>query len=205
MRKNKFLLFTVYCLLSTVFLWGCGGGAGSPGSSGSEDTGILIGAASITKEEGPDLDVFTRSLACPPDKPTKPETLRHREDAVMHINATKLNPGSTFDPFPAKIEQCTITYKKANEDPSVPVLESLAIQPSCNIYDAEDNTCPVTLIDIDRKDQYWSASNNGTNLPAEYPTHYIAQYKCKYKNNYGESGYIQTQYDLWLADFLVCD
>ncbi|MBS1233183.1 MAG: hypothetical protein H6R42_837, partial [Nitrospirae bacterium] len=44
MRINKFFLFAVYCLLSTVFLWGCGSGAGSPGSKGTEDTGVEVDA-----------------------------------------------------------------------------------------------------------------------------------------------------------------
>ncbi len=44
MKKNNIFLFAVYCLLSTVFLWGCGGGSGSPGSKGTEDTGVEVDA-----------------------------------------------------------------------------------------------------------------------------------------------------------------
>ncbi len=42
MKRVHFLLFTVCCLLSVIFLWGCGSGPGSPGSTGSEDTGVIL-------------------------------------------------------------------------------------------------------------------------------------------------------------------
>lgn len=203
MKRSHFLIFNIYCLLFTLLLWGCGDGPGSPGSSGSEDTGIQIKAVSITKEEGPDIDVFSNPLACPPDNPTKPEKLLTREDATMTIDASKLNPNSTFDPFPASVEECTITYKKAVEDPSSPVIESMTIYPNCNISSGS-NTCNVTLIDIERKVDFWIALVYGVNLPAEYPTHYIAQYECKYVNNYDKTGHFQVEYDIWLADWLIC-
>ena len=198
MKRSYFLLFTVYCLLSTIFLWGCGEGPGSPGSSGSEDTGINIKSVSITSESR-DLDVFSCADCCDGE----PEPGLTREDATISIESEKLNPNSTVDPYPASVEKCTITYKKATEDPSSPIIESLIIYPNCTIIEGS-NSCTVTLIDIDRKRAYWDAKNNGINIPAEYPTHYIAQYNCKYVNNFGEEGSFQTEYDIYLADFDMC-
>ena len=100
MRRSYVLLTLCYFLLAGI-LAGCGGGSGSPGSSGSEVTGIQIQSVTITSEAGPDFDVYSAPLACPADKPTGPETLLHREDAVMSITAAKLNPAGGFDPFPA--------------------------------------------------------------------------------------------------------
>jgi len=206
MRRNYFFLFTFCLLTAAMLLCGCGGGdgPGSPGSSGSEDTGIRINAVSIAKSEGPDIDVFSASSACPPGDPTEPEQLLHREDAVLTIDASVLNPSGTFDPFPASVEKCRIIYKRANEETSAPVIESWTIYPPCTIYDRVNN-CSVSLIDIARKGQYWAALSEGSNLPAEYPTHYVATYKCVYKNNFGKSGDFQVEYDIWLADFLVCE
>jgi hypothetical protein len=198
MKKSYFLFYTIYCLLFTVFLWGCGDGPGSPGSSGSEETGIRITAVSITSDS-PDIDVYSNPTACG----GKSEKLLTRTDATITIQAEKLNPTSTFDPFPASVEECTITYKKAVEDPSSPVIESMTIYPNCTISSGSIS-CNVTLIDIERKLDFWSALANGINIPAEYPTHYIAQYECKYVNNYDKTGHFQVEYDIWLADWLIC-
>ena len=169
-----------------------------------EGTGIQIQSVTITSAAGPDFDVYSAPLACPADKPTGPETGLHREDAVISITAAKLNPAGGFNPFPASVEECTITYKKANEDPSAPVIESWTIYPNCALDGTGANNCPVSLIDITRKQQYWNDIKDGINKPAEYPTHYVAGYKCKYMNLVGKSGYFSVEYDLWLADFLMC-
>jgi hypothetical protein len=199
MRRSHVLLTLCYVLLAGIFA-GCGGGSGSPGSSGSEVTGIQIQSVTISSATGPDFDVNSSSTACD----GAPEALLHREDAVISITSAKLIPSSSFNPFPASVEECTITYKKANEDPSAPVIESWTIYPNCTLTGTDTNDCPVSLIDITRKQQYWNGVADGIHLPAEYPTHYIAQYRCKYMNQVGKSGYFTVEYDLWLADFLVC-
>ncbi|MEW6417185.1 MAG: hypothetical protein AB1480_03580 [Nitrospirota bacterium] len=199
MKRKYFFLFSIFYLLLSVFLWGCGEGPGSPGSSGSEDTGINIKSVSITSET-PDLDVYSCPDCCAGGTSEPGLT---REDATISIESEKLNPDSTVDPYPASVEQCTITYKKAIEDPSSPIIESLNIYPNCPIIEGS-NSCNVTLIDIDRKQAYWNAIYYGTNVPGEYPTHYIAQYNCKYVNNFGEEGSFQTEYDIYLADFNMC-
>jgi hypothetical protein len=186
MKRSYFLLFTVCSLFFSVFLWGCGAGPGAPGSSGSEDTGINIKSVSIV-ESPPDIDVCSIGGA----------------NATIIIEAAKLNETSTFDPFPASVEECKITYRKAIEDPSSPTIESLTIYPNCPIISGT-NECKVILIDSTRKQAYWNAVSGGINNPAEYPTHYIAQYNCKYMNNYGDSGTFETEYDIWLSAITVC-
>lgn len=197
MKRVYLLLTACYIFMFTMFLSGCGG-AGSPGSTGSEDTGIQITSVNITRDS-PDLDVYSSSTACSGAS----ETALTREGATMNITAAKLNPNSSFDPFPASLEECRITFKKAVEDPSSPTLESLMIYPNCSIINGSSQ-CSVTLIDIQRKTDYWNAVTGGTNQPKEYPTHYIAQYSCNYMNNLGKKGTLTTEYDFWLADFLVC-
>lgn len=198
MKKSYFLLITLCPLLFAVFLWGCGEGTGSPGSSGSEDTGIQITAVSITSESS-DIDANSCLDCCDGE----PEPGLTKEDATITIESAKLNPDSTVDPYPASVEQCTITYLKAIEDPSAPTIESMTIYPNCPVYEGS-NTCNVALIDINRKTAYWDALQGGMNIPAEYPTHYIAQYKCKYVNTFGDGGSFEVEYDFWLADFDLC-
>ncbi|MEF9427492.1 MAG: hypothetical protein L0956_10140 [Candidatus Mariimomonas ferrooxydans] len=201
--KKRYIISSLI-LTGFLFLYGCGGGSGgAPGSSGSEDTGIMLRAVSIvgnptSTDLTPDIDV---ALHFCDEEQTEPEEGLFRVDATITIDAALVNTG--FDTFPASVEECTITYKKANEDPASPIIEKLTDYPNCPIYDGT-NECVVELIDIQRKVDYWDDVDSGLNTPAEYPTHYAAVYECKYINIYGESGTFQVEYDIRLADFNTC-
>lgn len=217
MRGKKYYLGLL--LLFFVCLAGCGGG-GAPGSSGSENTGIIIKSVSISDAgttegaTGKEVDVALHS--CDPD----PEPGLFIHSQTLNISADKLNPSAASDPFPASVEQCTITYIKANSDPASPVIETMTVYPNCTLTAGDDNACIISLMDLQRKRDFWSslpASINpggpfyfnappgtGINIPAEFPTHYIAQVRCKYMSNYGSSGYFQVEYDIWLADWDLC-
>lgn len=205
---NKHIWFC-FLLMSLLVLGGCGGGGGgkggAPGSSGSTDTGILIQAVSVVGnstdgDDPPDLDVAVH--LCPPEF-VEPEPGLFRVGGTMSIAATALNPNTAFDPFPASVERCTITYVKANQDPAAPIIESWEIFPNCPIVEG-DSECPVQVLDIDRKTDFWSDILQGVNQPDEIPTHYIAVFQCDYVNAFGERGKFQTEYDIFLWDFDNC-
>ena len=205
------VLITGLMLLSTLPLFSCGGSeVGSPGSSGSNDSGIVIQSVSIAGVETdtdkvPDIDANVR--VCKVDATTGEVTYEKglfRVSAEITILAKKLNEsGLSNPPFPASVEECTITYLKSNSDPSAPVIPSMTIYPNCVFNDSVEATCSVPLIDIQRKRDYWAAISNGLNLPSEYPTHYVAKYYCKYKSEFG-TGYFPVEYDFWMADFNTC-
>ncbi|TAN42172.1 MAG: hypothetical protein EPN25_03555 [Nitrospirae bacterium] len=182
-------------ILSALSLINCGGGGGAPGSTGSQDTGIQITAVQATTTSA-DIDTFCASG----------ESGQKKQDISMNITTVNLTPEITTAHFPASLEECTITYLKANEDPAAPIIENLTVFPNC-ILNSGTNSCPnITLIDIARKNQYAiPVFINGTNSPAEYPTHYVAKYNCKYVNNFGKEGFFQTELDIWLADFAGCN
>jgi hypothetical protein len=194
--KNKSYCF-ITVIIYLLVLAGCGGGMGAPGSSGSDETGIVIQSAIVSSEN---IDVDTHIHAC---SPTTVEKGLFRENATLTVDATKLITTTTDDPFSASIEECTITYKKANEDPAAPIIESWTIYPNCALVDGT-TSCPISLIDIERKVRWWNDFSGGTFTPSEYPTHYIAVYRCKYVNTFGKSGYFQAELDIWLADFNLC-
>lgn len=194
-----------YWNLLLIFMWAvsvaaCSGGSGgSPGVTSPEDTSILVKAVSVEKDS-PDIDVFSSQTACD-GEPEEPLT---REDATMNIDIERVNQNVISDPLPASVEECTITYLKAIEDPASPILESLTIYPNCILQDGE-NSCSVTLIDISRKVKYADAVLfEGTHSPAEYPTHYVARYYCKFRNSFGDEGGFPVEFDIWLADFETC-
>ncbi len=214
--KRKYLLLAVACCLM-VFLLSCGSGPGAPGSTESEDTGIEIQSVSILVNAnagnggGPDLDANIH--ICPTSG--KPEPGLFRDDATITINASKLNPNSTFDPFPATVEQCNIVYKQPADELGAPVIEAWTVYPNCTITDGS-SLCIVNLIDITRKrNQYFDnicsqfdslgdCIAGGINDPQKYPTRYIASYDCTFMNNMGKSGHFQVELEIFLADFELC-
>jgi len=194
--KKSHLSLGVSCFLCIALLWGCGGGGpGAPGSTNSEDTGIRITAVNVTCP--------STSVTCQ-DVDVQRSAGVTRTDVILNISSQKLNPNSEFDPFPASVEQCHITYTKSVEDPSSPTLEDLNVFPNCTINGgtiSSPDECPVTLIDIQRKIDYWTALLGGINKPREYPTHYVAKLNCTYINNLSKTGTFQTEYDIWLGDY----
>ena len=196
--KPLWHIIAAVMLISVPFA-GCGGG-GAPGSTNSVQTDVVIRAASLSIET-PDIDVNIH--ACPPDFTTVEPGL-FRADAVLNIDAERLNNTIDYDPFPASVESCTVTYLKANEDPASPVIEQMTIYPNCPLVDGV-LSCPVTLMDIQRKVTWWNmVAVRGANAPAEGPTHYIARMQCTYVTRYGKVGTFQTELDIWLADFDLC-
>jgi hypothetical protein len=200
---NKYYWFSLM-LATVLFLGGCGGKGGAPGSSGSSETGILIQSVRIEAngtecDLGPDLDV---NLHICPDGLLEPGLFR--VDATMLIGATALNPDVAFDPFPASLEECTITYKKSDDDPSAPIIDSWRIFPNCTLTDQEENECGVNLLGIQRKTDFWGDIVSGINIPRNMPTRYIAVFNCSYKNIFAETGRLQVEYEIFLADFECC-
>ena len=193
--KGKVFIVGLMLLLSWSLL-GCGSEGGAPGSSNADKTGVLIQSVTITTTDtnGKNLHVF------PTD--SVDENAITLDEVTMNIVAAKRNETGLSQPFPASLEECTITYLKAVEDPSSPIIPSLTTFPNCILTETTaeaSNECSVTLIDAQRKRDYWNAINKGLNLPAEYPTHYVAQYYCKYLSNFGEYGYFPIEYDFYLG------
>lgn len=207
-KKNSMAGIVLMTLL--LILSGCGELGGAPGSD-SGGTGILIKSVSIIGEEpaGGDNEIDVAIHLCAPDF-TEPEDGLFIANATMTINAAAVS----FDPFPASVEQCNITYLKGNESPDSPIIKSLTIYPNCTLEEDEANECNVVMMDVARKVQWWEDAK-GINYPCglyfsgneycgTYPTPYTVKYDCKYVNQYGNSGTFQIEYDIWLADWDYC-
>jgi hypothetical protein len=194
--KNKYYGFILFLAL-LVPLVGCGGGVGAPGSSGGGETGIIIRSVAAVPTN---VDVDTAVHICPSGDP---EDGLFREDATLTIDATKLVPNSVDDPFSASVEECTITYRKANEDPASPIIEAMTVYPNCVLIDGT-SSCTMALMDVQRKITWWDDLTASTFAPAEYPTHYVATINCKYVSAFGKAGFFQTEVDIWLADWNLC-
>ncbi|MBA4372199.1 MAG: hypothetical protein C0402_04995 [Thermodesulfovibrio sp.] len=199
-RKYHSLILISFVLVALI---SCGGTGGAPGSD-TADTGIMIQSA-ILSRTSPDIDTFRD--CCSVDATTgacASAEVFTREDATLTVITSNLTAGVTSAHFPASVEECTVTYIKANEDPAAPIIEKLTIFPNCKLSDGS-NTCAVTLIDIARKLQYSTpVFVTGTHIPAEQPTHYVAKFSCNYINNFGKAGHFEAEIDLWLSNFDNC-
>ena len=199
---KKRYIFTVLVLISGfLFFYGCGGAGtgGAPGSSGSEETGILVKSVNIIGNDDTPDDIDVNIHLC---EGGEPEVGLFREDATITIGATRVNPG--LDTFPATVEECTITYLKDPGDPASPIIEAMTIYPNCSFTDADSNECRVQLLDIQRKVDFWDDVTSGKFVPRNMPTRYVASYDCRYFNVYREEGFFKVEYEIYLADFEMC-
>jgi hypothetical protein len=204
MKKRYISAFLILLGILLVSI-GCGGGSKKSGSPGSDigDTGILISSVNLTPEDGAEFDT---AIHCCSINPQTGACDEFEEGLFIDYGDLLITTEAyAFDAYPASIEQCRITYKKANEDPSSPLIESTTIFPNCIISTVGETLClHVPIMDIRRKTLYWDDIGVGFNLPLEYPTHYIAVFNCEYMNSYGDRGDFQVETDVWLADWDLC-
>ena len=192
-RHFSFILMLIF----TASLASCGSGGGAPGSSGSNETGILIQSVLLSVESN-DIDVFQNPTACA----GLPESPLTDSDVTVDITATAVNQDPTFvTPFPANVESCSISYTSAVV--GAPIIESTTIFPNCSFIEGT-TTCTLELLNIARKNQWWSDFSSGKFVPAEYPTKYTVTYSCKYQNSYNKEGKLEGRIDIDLADWLSC-
>jgi hypothetical protein len=166
MKISHFFMFNIYCLLVTVFLWGCGDGPGSPGSEGSEDTGIEPRVVSITHSDpaGDQGDLwnidFIQDL-CPDGKPE----VYGNDYANIAFHGDQLNPNVISDNI-LYITNYKVTFLK--EDPSSPTIEQdeYGNQAGITILPGAD-TGPFSflILDIGKKNAIVNDINSGINIP----------------------------------------
>ena len=211
MRKNKFLLFTVYCLLSTVLLWGCGGGAGSPGSKGTEDTGVEVDATITPLYLGDNTySVDIVPDVCDPGPPPEAETFTDH-GATLTMTARLINPNTTFQVGTLYVEKYTVQFRRSSDSIGAPPIQSdtrydtivIPAPAGTGVTTVEDT---VILVDLIRKDQYKADVTSGQyNSGLAYLNNYTALYTFEGKNEYGEKFSFKAQTDFQIGNFNYCD
>ncbi len=217
MKKSYFLLFIFYCLLFTVFLWGCGGGnPGSPGSQGCEDVGLKCDATITPTYLGKDtysVDVFQQICdpgdPGPPPKPPKYEEFTDH-GATITVNVTLLNPNTTFPAGTLYIEKYTVEFRRSTDSIGAPPIQSdtryktIVITPPTGTGVSTVKFSGI-LVDLIRKDKYNDDVLSGQySYGLAYINNYTATYTFEGQSQYGDRFTIKAQTDFQIGYFNNC-
>ena len=211
MRRNYICLFA-FCLLSAaILLCGCGGGdgPGSPGSCGTEKTGVMVDVAIVPTYLGANtysVDAF-RAI-CNPD--ADPPVIEYfaTHDATFTFTARLINPNTDFRPGRLHIEKYTIKYFRSTDSIGAPPIETdrrfmtLAITPPTGSNVTTLSTTGI-FVDLKRKYQYWDDIFSGR-YTADWLNNYTAVYRFEGKNDFGDSFCFEGQANFEIANFDNC-
>ena len=212
MKRGHFLLFTVCCLLLTVFLWGCGGGPGSPGSTGSEDTGIVVDAQVTGFYNGTaglySVDAF-QEVCTPGPPPTFEIFTDHQATAIF--TARLLNPNTTFDVGNLYIEKYTVEFRRSPDSIGAPPIESdkrfqtITITAPTGTGITTVTLSGLILVDLTRKAQYADDMLSGRySSGLSFINNYTAVYTFYGKNDFGKEFTIKAEMSFAIGDFDYC-
>jgi hypothetical protein len=207
--KRRYLIFIMYWLLLTGILYGCGSGPGSPGSSGTEDTGVELDATIVGTYNGADtysVDAFQD--LCDAGPPPVFEVFTDH-GATVTITARRINPTSTFTPGKLHIQKYTIKYVRSNDSIGAPPIESdtrfvsIDITPPAGAG-TTTTTASILLVDLIRKDQYWTDVTSGQYSSDNSLNNYTAIYTFEGQNDFGTHFSFEVHVPFQIADFLNC-
>jgi len=210
MKRSYFLLFTFYCLLFFTFLWGCGdSGPGSPGSQGTEDTGVILDATIVPLYLGTDtndVDAFRDDCDANPEPYTQ-------HDATLTITARLLNPNATFQAGTLYIEKYTVEYRRSTDSIGTPPIEQFTEFKTITIpapVGAGSTSVTDTLffMDLPRKERYKDDMLSGLfsssmNNPF-FLNNYTAIYKFEGQNEFGTKFSFTVQVGFVIGNFDNC-
>ncbi len=213
--KIKSLWF-IGCYLSFIvlLLYGCGGGPGSPGSNGTEDTGVVLDATITPVYNGANtVDVDAAQDVCDPGPPPKLEVFTDH-DATVTINAKLLNPNAQFTPGNIYIEKYTVEFRRSTDSIGAPPIEKIidgtvgtpvVITPPTGTG-ITTVTTTVSFVDLIRKMKYWDDVNSGvfTSTSNARLNNYTAIYTFKGKNEFGDSFTFTAETGFEIGDFDNC-
>jgi hypothetical protein len=188
--------------LSLPFLLlACGGGLGSPGSTGSEDTNVLW-EAQIEPELDGQVNVNTISAPdtqianCPGGNI---DALLHDHMAEVSLTARKIHPE-----LPAgtqHIEGYRIQY--SSSDPNAPPLSEFSTQHSVDVAltnsDSAQATFTAYLVPIEQKQEFYWASTDYSYFPV-----YTATYTFYGQDSYGNDFSFKASTSFTIGYFEEC-
>jgi len=208
--KRRYLILIMFLLLLSGILHGCGAGPGSPGSSGTEDTGVQLDATISGLYNGASVysvDAFQQ--VCDAGPPPVYEFFADH-NARLTISASLINPSSTSTPGRLYIEKYTVQYRRSNDSIGTPPIETFVGYQSIVIVPPSGSgttttTATVLLVDLLRKDQYAADVTSGQySSGLSYINNYTAIYTFEGQNEFGTHFSFKVQMPFQIGSFDNC-
>lgn len=210
MKKNH-ALFTGCCLLLAAFLWGCGGGPGLPGSTGSRATGVILDASLVPSYLGTStssVDVVMQTCSAGPP-PVDEKFTDHA--ATLTVLARLINSNPQIPPGTLYIEKYTIQYTPSQDSLGAPPIETdtrydtIIITPPPSGTGTTTTTATVVFVDLNRKIKYYNDISSGAYTSGTaYINNYTATYTFDGQNEYGEKFSFVVQASFQIGSFNNC-
>lgn len=208
MKKSYFLLVAVCLLLFTFLLSGCGSGPGSPGSTGTEDTGIMLDAIITPLYIGKNtnsVDVVQQTCTS-----GTPETFTDHS-ATLTVTARLINTNPQIPPGILYVEKYTVEYRRSQDSIGAPPIETdtrygtIVITPPQSGTGSTTTTVTVIFVDLKRKDKYLSDVQSGAySYSSAYLNNYTATYTFEGQSQYGKRFTFMVQADFQMGSFDNC-
>lgn len=213
MKKSYFFLVTIFLLLFTFLLSGCGGGPGSPGAQGTEDTGVILDASITPEYNGANsYNVDAVQQVCDAGPPAVYEVITDH-GATVSIDVRLVNPNSTFEAGTLYIEKYTVEFRRAEDSIGAPPIQSdtryktIVITPPSGSA-TNTITASVILVDLTRKSKYYSDMSTGqysASLGNSWLiNNYTATYTFEGQNEYGTGFVLKAQTDFAIGSYDYC-
>ena len=212
MKRTAYIIIGVWCLLLPLMFMGCGGsGSGSPGSKGTEDTGVIVDAIIVPVYLGGNTNsVDVIQDVCDPGPPPEFEVFT-THSADVTFTARLINPTPTIQPGNLYIEKYTIKYFRNNDSIGAPPIETdtrfktIVIAPPLEGTGITEVTDTLFFVDLVRKDKYAEDMLSGQySSSLAFINNYTAIYTFQGKNEYGEKFKIEAQVDFEIGWFDNC-
>ena len=211
MRIKSLLVLFFNLLFVASLLIGCGGGSGSPGSHGTEDTGVKIDATIIPVYLAANTySVDVQQDICDVGPPPVFETFTDH-GATVTFAATLINPNSTFQLGKLYVEKYTVEYRRSTDSIGSPPIQTdtrfrtIVITPPTGAGTTEV-TDTLIFVDLLRKDQYRTDVLSGQfSSGLSLINNYTAIYTFEGKNEFGTGFSFKAQTDFQIGNFDYCE
>ena len=183
--------------LAALLLGACGSGGSDPSTGTVSDKVWYIINVTIPMDSSNvracknDVDVFAD--ACTDGT----FLVDHTTSATFTL--TRVDPDT--DPGILELNSYTIDY--------IPMTPNLPVIPSFTVYQTQqikegDNTVTLEVMDVQRKNAFWSLFASGQQSGDILPASYTASYTFKGQNSYGQSWTYHAQAPIFVGEYNEC-
>jgi hypothetical protein len=204
MKRSYLLLFAIYPVLIVLLLWACGGGSGSgsPGSCGTEDTGVML---------DPQITEGSRNVDAWADEISPGVYCGLTDSTVtLTVNSRLINPTTEVTPGVLYVEKYTIEYRRSQDSIGAPPIENftgyhtIVMIPPAGEEIKTYVTTGIILVDLVRKLQYANDIASPQYTSSETLNNYTAIYTFEGKNQYGADFCFKVQFNFEIGNYANC-